>query len=375
MESVRGCLLVLLLIASATLVTGCEGRAQQEAIRNRIGFTAAGHSLPALEDYYAATVADKDHAWAVGTYGTILRITAKGRKVELEPSGTHASLLSVSANGPEDVLVGGENGLILHSVDGGEHWERAPMPKSVTDDIEAMARGADRKQIWAIGPEGTIIHSADDGRSWQDLGLHKDVTLNGVYFLDDRDGWITGEFGTILKTADGGHTWHDANHVAGLPKYVEDVTDEEAYHRGIPELEEGDLYLMQSAWETPAVGRIIGTGGFVLTTHDGGQTWQAERGDTRNTLFGIALPHGNPAVLVGILGTLVHQDGRGWSQDQTISNTTYTWLRSVSFSPDASLGVIAGGKGTILISQDGGASWHALDAKVIAASPSSNRNS
>ena len=359
-------LLVLVLLVSAALAIGCEGRAQQQAIRNRIGFAAQGHSLPGLEDYYAAAVADKDHAWAVGTYGTILRITANGSKVEVQPSGTQASLLSVSANGPEDVVVGGENGLILHSVDGGEHWERALVPKTVTDDIEAMARGADRKQIWAIGPEGTIVHSTDGGGSWEDLGLHKDVGLNGVYFLDDSDGWVTGEFGTILKTTDGGHSWQEANHVSGLPKYVEDVTDEEAYHRGIPELEESDLYLMQSAWESPAIGRIVGTGGFVLTTHDGGQTWQAERGDTRNTLFSIGLPRGRRAVLVGILWTLIHQDGAGWKQDQTVSNTTYTWLRSVSFSPDASLGVIAGGKGAILISHDGGESWRALNPKLIA---------
>jgi photosystem II stability/assembly factor-like uncharacterized protein len=187
-----------------------------------------------------------------------------------------------------------------------------------------------------------------------------------VDFLGDKNGWVVGEFGTIMKTVDGGHTWQDSNKVTGLPKYVEDVTDDEAFHRGIPQLEEGDLYLLQVAWENPQTGYIVGTGGFVLTTHDGGQTWQATRGDTLNTLFGLGLPKDHPPVLIGILGTLVHQNGPAWARDQGVSNSVYTWLRSVRFAPDGSLGMITGGKGTILISRDSGATWTPIDPKIIA---------
>jgi photosystem II stability/assembly factor-like uncharacterized protein len=131
---------------------GCEGRAQKAAIRSKIGLTAEGHSLPDLENYYAVAVADKDHAWAVGTYGTILKITDDGSKVTLQPSGTHAALLSASAASPTDAVVGGENGLILRTTDGGAHWTRTKVPSAVSDDIEAFARGSDSNQIWAVGP-------------------------------------------------------------------------------------------------------------------------------------------------------------------------------------------------------------------------------
>ncbi len=354
-------------LTAITTTAGCEGRAQKEAIRQRIGISAEGRSLPALENYYAAAVADKDNAWVVGTYGTILKITDNGAKVTLQPSGTQVALLSASAASSADVVVGGENATILHTTDGGAHWTRGKVPDSVTDDISALARGADPRQIWAIGPEGMVIHSADGGDTWEDLNLHKDVTLNTVAFLDDKNGWIAGEFGTIQKTTDGGHTWQDANKVSGLPKYVEDVTDDEAFHRGIPQLEEGDLYLEQIVLSNPSDGYIVGTGGFVLATHDGGQSWQATRGDTRNTLFAVAAPKDHPAIAVGILGTMMHQNGAAWARDQDISNSVYSWLRSLSFAPDASMGIITGGKGIILVSRDGGANWAAIDAAVIAA--------
>ena len=67
---------------------------QKEAIRERIGTGAEGRSLPTMENYYAAAVADKDDAWVVGTYGTILKITDNGSKVELQPSGMLSIVVS-----------------------------------------------------------------------------------------------------------------------------------------------------------------------------------------------------------------------------------------------------------------------------------------
>jgi photosystem II stability/assembly factor-like uncharacterized protein len=216
-----------------------------------------------------------------------------------------------------------------------------------------------------VGPEGTILHSADDGATWEDLSLKKDLTLNAVTFLDDKEGWLTGEFGTIMHTSDGGHTWEKRDKVSGLPKYVEDVTDEEARHRGIPSLEEQDLYLFKAAFETPKQGYIVGAGGFALQTTDAGANWQAVHADTRNTLFSLDIPKGGTPVASGILGTMTQNRNGTWHVNTDTATTVFTWLRTLAFAPDGSLGMVTGGKGTILISRDGGSSWTAIDRDLL----------
>ena len=354
------------LVAFCVTSMGCEGEAQKRIIEQRIGSVAEGRSLPEHEDYYGSAVADKDHAWVVGTYGTILSITDNASKVTLQKSGTHYSLFSASPANANDCVIGGERGLILRTTDGGKTWEKVDGPKGVIENLLSISRGKDPNQIWAVGPEATIIHSADGGKTWEDQSLHKDEALNGVTFLDDRNGWIQGEFGVIKHTTDGGKTWVEADKVVGLPKYVEDVTDAEAYHRGIPELTEQDLYLFGSAWSNAQKGYIVAASGYVLETADGGATWHAKRGGT-NSLFAIAAPAGHPAVAAGLLGTVVHEGSDGWALDQGVANRVYTWLRSVSFSPDGSLGIMTGGNGAVLISRDGGATWNALNKDLIAA--------
>lgn len=367
-RTARAALSAVAVLVLAGLVTGCEGKAQMRAIQQRVGKNKPeGYPLPVREDYYGTAVADKDHAWVVGSYGTILSITDNGSKVALQRTPTRRSLFAASASGPNDCVVVGERGMILRTTDGGQHWDTVDAPKGVVENLLAITRGKDPNQMWAVGPEATLIHSADAGKTWQDESLHKDETLNGVTFLDDQNGWVVGEFGVIKRTTDGGKTWAEMDKVTDLPTYFQNVTAQEAYLLGIPKLTEQDLYLFDSAWSSPQVGYIASTGGLVLRTDDGGATWHAMRTGTENTLFAIAAPQGHSAVVVGILGTLVRQDGNKWAVDQKTSGDIYTWLRDVRFSPDGSLGIVTGGKGTILVSRDGGASWEMLDKNMIAA--------
>ncbi|MEI7868023.1 MAG: YCF48-related protein [Candidatus Methylumidiphilus sp.] len=62
-------------------------------------------------------------------------------------------------------------------------------------------------KLWVVGNDGLIIHSEDGGRHWQNQDGHTDRHLTSVFFVNDQDGWVVGGEGEILVTHDGGKYW------------------------------------------------------------------------------------------------------------------------------------------------------------------------
>jgi hypothetical protein len=61
--------------------------------------------------------------------------------------------------------------------------------------------------IWAVGDNGTILHSIDGGNTWT---LNSSLTterLNSVKFKDENIGYIAGNNGLLLYTENGGIDW------------------------------------------------------------------------------------------------------------------------------------------------------------------------
>jgi photosystem II stability/assembly factor-like uncharacterized protein len=328
--------------------------------------TVEGGILPAQEDYYAVDVVDADNAWIVGSYGTVVALRDRGRAVELHPAPVHDPLFCVSFRDPSTGVIGGRGGRIFRTTDGGQSWSPATAA-GVTENVLAFARTHDPQHLWAVGPRGMILRSRDDGATWEDRSLGKDITLNAVTFVDEKEGWIVGEFGTILHTSDGGETWQRSEEITGLPPYAEDVTEEVALRVGIPPLSKDDLYLFDVSFVTPDAGYVVAAGGFVLSTVDGGRQWTATRGGTRNTLFKVAPTPIGGVIATGILGTVVHRRGENWAADEEISHKLFTWVRDVSFAPDGALGVAVGGQAAVLLSRDRGETWEALPRERLAA--------
>lgn len=74
----------------------------------------------------------------------------------------------------------------------------------------------DAKEGWTVGDEGLILHSIDGGKTWEEQTSGTKASLRGVTFLDESTGWIVGReekpygggsVGVVLFTRDGGITW------------------------------------------------------------------------------------------------------------------------------------------------------------------------
>ncbi len=68
--------------------------------------------------------------------------------------------------------------------------------------------GVTGDHIWVVGRPGSVmLHSGNRGAAWETVKTRQPLPLNGVTFVDARQGWAVGELGAILATNDGGKTW------------------------------------------------------------------------------------------------------------------------------------------------------------------------
>ena len=110
--------------------------------------------------------------------------------------------------------LGGWNGSIGHSSDGGVHWAGQYAGVASIYGLAAL----DASTLWAVGNDldGVIYHSSDGGATWaeQVRDMNWSFIEGQIAFVDANNGWavgyavdIAGRHGLILHTSDGGATW------------------------------------------------------------------------------------------------------------------------------------------------------------------------
>ncbi|SDP62050.1 Uncharacterized protein SAMN05216303_105357 [Rhodoferax sp. OV413] len=110
-----------------------------------------------------------------------------------------AHLYALYRDGAQLLLVG-EQGLLLHSADGGQHFERIATPYAGSYfGVTIEASGA-----WLVaGLRGNVLRSTDSGRSWTALANPAPVSVTGL--LRDTQGgqgtqavWLANQAGQLL---------------------------------------------------------------------------------------------------------------------------------------------------------------------------------
>lgn len=230
---------------------------------------------------------------------------------------------------------------------------------------------ADPAHGWAVGQYGAILATTDGGATWhrQKSGVETEnvsedgfePALRSVSFADARHGYAVGYPGLILTTRDGGATWE-----VRKPPPVESIPGEG------PGRVDDELRIEWSFRSVKATGpqsaSVLGDGGTILRTNDGGATWTWHGNRQFGHLAAVSFPdaqHGYavPSVLPKAepyLALATKDGGVTWEkrdpptyQGDDVATTGFT---AVSFV-DSRRGFIAGAGGRILATTDGGAHW------------------
>lgn len=267
-----------------------------------------------------------------------------------------AVLLGAARAGKRVVAVG-ERGIICLSDDGARSWRQArAVPVSVT--LTAV-QFVDDKLGWAIGHGGVVLHTQDGGETWErqadGRSLAKaahtmqpstemqaliddgpDKPLLDLHFVDAKRGFVVGAYNLAFETRDGGASWTSLmdrlDNSRGSHLYSIAMRGDAIFIAG----EQGTLFRStnsgasftplssgyQGSWFkvlTSPVGIVVaGLRGNSMLSRDDGNTWVAIEGAPQVSFVGgTVLPDGR-VLLVNQAGQLmISTNGGAYSAVET----------------------------------------------------------
>ncbi|MFH1453042.1 MAG: IPT/TIG domain-containing protein [Armatimonadota bacterium] len=189
-------------------------------------------------------------------------------------------------------------------------------------------------RAWTAGSPTNCYYTTDGGSSWTGVWFNTS-SASSVFMINENIGWMScgWEYGqTVKKTSNGGASWSN-------------IYDAGAYRIKSIHAENAN-----QVW-------MVGTGGRILYSLDGGSSRAVQTSGTANNLWSVFFTDTSNGWAVGDSGTILHTSNGGSSWSAQTSGTAQH-LYGVCFV-DSDWGWACGANGTILYTSNGGTNWSA----------------
>jgi len=281
---------------------------------------------------------------AVGEQGTIILSDDKGKSWGQAQVPVSVNLTAVFFANAESGWAAGHDGVILGTKDGGLTWSRLFDGNAANEQIVATAERrikelrerAGAAAVSAPAAAQSELERAEDALADAKAGARFGPAhpLFSLWFKDARQGFVAGAFGQLFRTDDGGATW----------RYIGDRFDNpEGFH-------------YNAIVPTPS-GKIavVGEGGRIHLSADGGKTWQRHETGYNGQLYGMLAFRdaggGEVFIAYGFGGRIFssRDGGSGWTEGNSGVKTNIV----AGFIAADGLPRLVGASGQILRSDDG----------------------
>jgi photosystem II stability/assembly factor-like uncharacterized protein len=168
--------------------------------------------------------------------------------------------------------------------------------------------------------------------------------LKSVYFLNEQKGWIVGGNGTFITTKDGGKTWN-----------IKKLVNNEMLH---------DVYFSdeKNGWLLCERNKYIPTDkqpSYLLKTSDGGETWdkiEFNGGTGKEVLLKFFFDKRKKGWAIGEMGSIFQTQDSETDWKKQKATVMYRFQDGIFL--DNLHGVLVGGGGTVLFTEDNGQNWN-----------------
>jgi len=241
----------------------------------------------------------------------VLRTEDGGKtwKQQTTPLSIEKHLFKVKAVDKDTAWAVGDFGTIITTSDGGATWQDRSLgivpvkseetpgrtTTTLTDDVILYdVSFPDREHGVISGEFGTVLYTSDGGATWTRRPTPTEKTLFGVYFATPERGWAVGIDGLVMRTEDAGHHW-EVQHGHPEEAGVEEISFSDT-------LKNPGMYAVRVDGDH---GIVVGDMGMILTSSDGGQTWTRRELPDRDRLVwmrDVSLAPGGGGFAVGASG-------------------------------------------------------------------------
>lgn len=250
----------------------------------------------------------------------------------------HDALYDVAFEGERGIAVGAF-GSVLMTADGGATWLAQPFPMKRLALMSVAMRGG---KCIAVGQTG-VIFAAADCQNWKAAPSITKSRLLAVGVNRQGVAYAVGAFGTVLKSTDWGNSW--TAQTVDWSGITQDGAEPHLY----------DIHVADDGTAT-----VVGEFELVMRTTDGKQ-WKALHKGERS-LFGLAVVEGGKVYASGQSGALLTSadGGATWESLKTGTGAILTGVYATAQGD-----VLASGINAVVVSRNGGSTWAAVDSKLV----------
>jgi len=251
------------------------------------------------------------------------------------PSGTSGQLNFIESGSFSDCWIVGDGGYVAT---GAGCTAFSPVAVGAgTLDLISLKRSTS-VNIWVAGEMGVVRRQL--GGNWLVRDIPGAGSTGERFFLFSRSSdymMAVGDQGSVFRNLTGTAGGWEPRHAAGVP------------------LHGGYGYVA-------ATSHVVGAGGLILETPDGGLTWITRPSGTTADLYAFVPGPFGSLLIVGDQGTILKSTDGGLTWDSKPSNTSAA-LRFLSTSgQNANYMLVVGDDGVVMRSIDGGETWCFLHA-------------
>ncbi len=277
--------------------------------------------------------------------------SANPTPAEIQPLAAKSLLLDIVKVNNQKLIVVGERGHILLSLDG-ENWQQKSNPSNSTLNKVYFYN----EQLgWAVGHDSLILNTQDGGESWQiqNYQPEKQRPLFDVLFFDPLHGMAIGAYGSVYRSRNGGKSWQQEHH-------LELLNEDDRFYLEEIKVEDEQLYKEEIASILPHFNRLalvdnkvflVGELGLLASSDDFGASWNKLDEIYMGSFFDIQRLANNELLVAGLRGNIFFSATAG-EQWQKIASNTKALLNDIVISEQGKVAVLAN-SGVLLLSNDG----------------------